>query len=66
METFGYALLIIFCTPFGWIDRPPSVNRLLGCAWLAEPDAGWMELTLLSRNLYGLAPSEVPRPQWIP
>jgi hypothetical protein len=19
METFGYALLIIFCTPFGWI-----------------------------------------------
>ena len=60
------ALLLLPSTPFGWIDRPPSVNRLLGCAWLAEPDAGWMELTLLSRNLYGLAPSEVPRPQWIP
>ncbi|MBI1385058.1 MAG: ABC transporter substrate-binding protein [Rhizobiales bacterium] len=21
--------------PFGWIDRPPSVNRLMGLAWLA-------------------------------
>lgn len=24
--------------PFGWIDRPPSVNRLLGCLWTASPD----------------------------
>jgi iron complex transport system substrate-binding protein len=22
--------------PFGWIDRPPSVNRLIGLAWLAN------------------------------
>jgi iron complex transport system substrate-binding protein len=22
--------------PFGWIDRPPSVNRLMGLAWLAH------------------------------
>lgn len=22
--------------PFGWIDRPPSVNRLIGLAWLAH------------------------------
>lgn len=22
--------------PFGWIDRPPSVNRLIGLAWLAS------------------------------
>ena len=24
--------------PFGWVDRPPSVNRLLGCLWAASPD----------------------------
>jgi hypothetical protein len=22
--------------PFGWIDGPPSVNRLIGLAWLAN------------------------------
>ncbi len=22
--------------PFGWIDRPPSLNRLIGLAWLAD------------------------------
>ena len=22
--------------PFGWIDRPPSINRLIGLAWLAH------------------------------
>ncbi len=22
------------CLPFGWIDRPPSVNRLMGVRWL--------------------------------
>jgi iron complex transport system substrate-binding protein len=22
--------------PFGWIDRPPSLNRLIGLAWLAN------------------------------
>jgi iron complex transport system substrate-binding protein len=22
--------------PFGWIDRPPSINRLIGLAWLAS------------------------------
>jgi iron complex transport system substrate-binding protein len=22
--------------PFGWIDRPPSVNRLIGLSWLAN------------------------------
>ena len=28
--------------PFGWIDRPPSVNRIIGLVWLAKlfyPDA---------------------------
>ena len=58
-------LLLIPSTPFGWVDRPPSVNRLLGCAWLADPGGAWMELTLLSRRLYGMAPSEIPRPRWI-
>lgn len=23
-------------SPFGWLDSPPSINRLLGCAWLAH------------------------------
>ncbi|HYC67344.1 hypothetical protein [Brevundimonas sp.] len=59
-------LLLLPSTPFGWIDRPPSVNRLLGCAWLASPGEAWMELTLLSRSLYGMAPVEIPRPRWIP
>jgi len=27
-------LLLLPDLPFGWIDRPPSVNRLLGCLWL--------------------------------
>ena len=58
-------ILLIPDTPFGWIDRPPSVNRLLGCAWLAAPDDGAMELALLSRRLYGMAPGEVVRPRWI-
>jgi len=59
-------LLLLPSTPFGWIDRPPSVNRLLGCAWLADPDSAWMELARLSHSLYGLAPAEIPRPRWIP
>ncbi|WP_343791387.1 hypothetical protein [Brevundimonas kwangchunensis] len=52
-------------TPFGWLDRPPSVNRLLGCAWLASPDDRAMSLTLLSRSLYGMAPTEIERPRWM-
>src|SRR5262249_19284220 len=24
--------------PFGWIDEPPSINRLLGLAWLGRGD----------------------------
>lgn len=51
--------------PFGWIDRPPSVNRLLGCAWLASPEGGVMTISLLSRRLYGMAASEVLQPKWI-
>ena len=56
-------LLLLPATPFGWIDRPPSVNRLLGCAWLADPDGA--DLTGLGRRLYGAAPAEDLRPRWI-
>jgi iron complex transport system substrate-binding protein len=59
-------LLLLPSTPFGWIDRPPSVNRLLGCAWLADPDAARRDLARLSRSLYGSEPAELPRPRWIP
>lgn len=58
-------ILLLPDKPFGWIDRPPSVNRLLGCAWLAAPRGGSMALALLSRRLYGLAPAEIQRPQWL-
>ncbi len=58
-------LLLLPAVPFGWVDRPPSVYRLLGCAWLADPVDGTMSLTLLSRSLYGLAPAEVAQPRWI-
>ena len=58
-------ILLLPDKPFGWIDRPPSVNRLLGCAWLASPQDGSVALAMLSRRLYGLAPSEVRPPQWL-
>lgn len=63
----GYrrSLLLLPDTPFGWVDRPPSVNRLLGCAWLADPKAGWIRLSMLAHRLYGRAPREVARPRWI-
>ena len=32
-------VLLLPDLPCGWIDRPPSVNRLLGCAWLVGGDA---------------------------
>ncbi|HZW14744.1 MAG TPA: hypothetical protein VFF66_00675 [Brevundimonas sp.] len=57
-------LLLLPATPFGWIDRPPSVNRLLGCAWLADP--GGADLGDLTRRLYGVAAVEPLRPRWIP
>ena len=58
-------LLLLPDHPFGWIDRPPSLNRLLGCAWLANPTDSQMTVAGLTRRLYGLAPVEVPAPQWI-
>lgn len=58
-------ILLMPDTPFGWIDRPPSLNRLLGCAWLADPEASPMDVAMLTRRLYGMAPTEVGRPRWI-
>lgn len=58
-------LLVLPDHPFGWIDRPPSVNRLLACAWLADPGGAQMTIASLTRRLYGMAPVEVALPQWI-
>lgn len=43
--------------PFGWVDFPPSVNRLIGLWWLAKilyPDRFPEDLTRLTRNFYTL------------
>jgi iron complex transport system substrate-binding protein len=58
-------LLLLPDRPFGWVDRPPSVNRLLGCAWLADPEGSTVSLAALSRRLYGMAPVEIARPRWV-
>lgn len=57
-------LLLLPDRPFGWIDRPPSINRLLGCAWLADPVGATLTIGRLSRQLYGMAPVEVSQPRW--
>lgn len=41
--------------PFGWIDRPPSINRLLGLRWLASvlyPDRFEGDLRAIARDFY--------------
>ena len=41
--------------PFGWVDFPPSVNRLIGLWWLAKilyPDRFPEDLRMLTRNFY--------------
>jgi iron complex transport system substrate-binding protein len=43
--------------PFGWVDFPPSVNRLMGLWWLAKilyPERFPEELRTLTRNFYSL------------
>lgn len=59
-------LLLLPDRPFGWIDRPPSLNRLLGCAWIADPKTATLTIASLSRRLYGMAPAEIAQPRWIP
>lgn len=58
-------ILLMPDRPFGWVDRPPSVNRLLGCAWLTGSEEGTIALSMLDRRLYGMAPVESARPRWI-
>lgn len=58
-------LLLLPDLPFGWVDRPPSLNRLLGCAWIADPTTATLTIAALSRRLYGMAPAEIPQPRWI-
>jgi iron complex transport system substrate-binding protein len=41
--------------PFGWVDFPPSVNRLIGLWWLAKilyPDRFQEDMRALTRNFY--------------
>ncbi|HEY0302370.1 MAG TPA: ABC transporter substrate-binding protein, partial [Rhizomicrobium sp.] len=41
--------------PFGWVDFPPSVNRLIGLRWLAKilyPDKFPEDMTALTRDFY--------------
>jgi len=43
--------------PFGWIDSPPSANRLIGVRWLQElfyPDAVDIDLTADAKAFYSL------------
>lgn len=43
--------------PFGWIETPPSVNRLLGLVWLKcllYPDVFRVDLASEARNFYSL------------
>lgn len=41
--------------PFGWVDFPPSVNRLIGLRWLAKilyPDKFPEDMRVLTRDFY--------------
>ena len=43
--------------PFGWIDRPPSLNRMIGLQWLAGlfyPDHLDQDLREVTRSFYDL------------
>jgi len=45
--------------PFGWIEEPPSINRLLGLSWLGGSDPGTLA-ALFNAVVYGhvLAPAQ--------
>jgi iron complex transport system substrate-binding protein len=44
--------------PFGWLDEPPSINRLLGLAVLSARGGGAVELAaMFNATVYGRAPS---------
>ena len=68
-------LVLVPDAPFGWLDRPPSINRLLGCAWLAsanpfgEADAADpADYAALNETLFGKSSgvtASPPAPRWI-
>lgn len=49
--------------PFGWIDSPPSVNRIIGLRWLARvlyPDLFPEDLRPIAREFYTLFYHQTP------
>ena len=42
--------------PFGWVDEPPSINRLAGLMWLGGIDAG-TTAAIFNSVVYGRVPS---------
>lgn len=58
--------------PFGWIDRPPSINRLLGCAWLAAGATSRVDASTVAmarefaRNVWGRDPGEAAARALVP
>jgi iron complex transport system substrate-binding protein len=58
-------VLLAPTAPFGWIDRPPSLNRVIGLSWLAQafyPDRFPQDFRQTAADFYKLfyqvAPSE--------
>lgn len=50
-------LLLLPDQPFGWIDRLPSVNRLLGVHWAVFGDRAPAGIAALMGDLYGRVPT---------
>lgn len=50
-------LVLLPDQPFGWIDRPPSVNRLLGVHWAIHGDRDMSGVAALMGELYGRVPT---------
>jgi iron complex transport system substrate-binding protein len=54
--------------PFGWVDFPPSVNRLIGLWWLAKilyPDRFAEDLPTLTRDFYTMFYHRTPSDEQI-
>jgi iron complex transport system substrate-binding protein len=47
----GYAFFAP-ALPFGWVEEPPSINRLLGMAWMGGSDPGTLA-ALFNAVVYG-------------
>lgn len=50
-------LLLLPDRPFGWIDRPPSVNRLLGVDWATFGDPNPVDALAIRREIQGFIPT---------